>query len=251
MEFPRTLTADHDTRAGRMLAAGDVRVTVKMVKNGEHITYRFKCFADNRERQYDPESSKNWVRCPLALATHVFIEVPTPDDDGWADKVGTFYPRTGRFYADNNADALRVRHACHAAMWLNGDEKDNSLLEYREESRCGACGRALTDPVSIERGIGPECYGKQTGSQHQVKNDPLQQHLEERANTEFDEEQKREERQEELARQQRNPSEPFALACDLLDQMSINELQRLAATAETAAKMKGKAAAESRGGLRR
>jgi hypothetical protein len=25
---------------------------------------------------------------------------------------------------------------------------------------CGACGRALTAPESIERGIGPECWGK-------------------------------------------------------------------------------------------
>ena len=32
-------------------------------------------------------------------------------------------------------------------------------LEVWHEGRCGRCGRALTVPESIERGIGPECVG--------------------------------------------------------------------------------------------
>jgi hypothetical protein len=40
----------------------------------------------------------------------------------------------------------------------------NGTVEIHEESVCGCCGRELTDPVSIERGIGPDCYGKQTGT---------------------------------------------------------------------------------------
>ena len=31
-------------------------------------------------------------------------------------------------------------------------------LEVRHEGRCGKCGRALTVPESIDRGIGPECF---------------------------------------------------------------------------------------------
>lgn len=33
-------------------------------------------------------------------------------------------------------------------------------LEIRHEGRCGKCGRALTVPESIDRGIGPECAAK-------------------------------------------------------------------------------------------
>ena len=33
-------------------------------------------------------------------------------------------------------------------------------LEVWHEGRCGACGRALTDPESIARGIGPTCARK-------------------------------------------------------------------------------------------
>lgn len=38
--------------------------------------------------------------------------------------------------------------------------KINANLEVWHEGRCGRCGRALTVPESIERGIGPECAGK-------------------------------------------------------------------------------------------
>lgn len=38
--------------------------------------------------------------------------------------------------------------------------KIGNHLEIWHEGRCGRCGRALTDPESIERGIGPECVKK-------------------------------------------------------------------------------------------
>jgi hypothetical protein len=40
----------------------------------------------------------------------------------------------------------------------------NGTIEVVEASLCGCCGRKLTDPVSIERGIGPECFGRVTKS---------------------------------------------------------------------------------------
>ena len=33
-------------------------------------------------------------------------------------------------------------------------------LEVRHEGACGRCNRTLTTPESIDRGIGPECWGK-------------------------------------------------------------------------------------------
>jgi hypothetical protein len=35
-----------------------------------------------------------------------------------------------------------------------------SVIEIYRENRCGRCRKSLTDPISIERGIGPECYKK-------------------------------------------------------------------------------------------
>lgn len=159
--FPSTITPDLNTRAGRMLDAGDVRVTVTSSRTGEHITIRFKA------HRKDEAGKKRWPRCPLAEASHVFVEVPNPD--GWGDKVGTFYPESGRWFADDHADPARVWAAAEAARWLDASEQASPQATYLEESRCGRCARRLTDPVSIERGIGPECYGKETGSQHEVK----------------------------------------------------------------------------------
>lgn len=167
-EFPHQLVAETDTRAGRMFSAGDVRVTVTQPRKlgGDHITIRFKAIRDNREGE-----GRNWLRVPLNEASHVFIEIPSASGD-WPDKVGVFYPRTGKFFEDTNADPERVTAAILAAHWLNeGNQRSNRIAGYRlqEESYCGVCGRTLTDPESIDRGIGPECYGKQTESQHQVK----------------------------------------------------------------------------------
>ena len=38
-----------------------------------------------------------------------------------------------------------------------------ATLEFWHEGRCACCGRRLTDPTSIARGIGPECIKKFDG----------------------------------------------------------------------------------------
>jgi hypothetical protein len=167
-EFPHELVAETDTRAGRMFTSGDVRVTVTAPRNkgGEHITIRFKALRDNRDGE-----GRNWLRVPLNEATHVFMEIPNTTGE-WADKVGVFYPRTGKFFSDDKADPERVTAAILAARWLNeGDLRKEKIGGYRlqEESHCGVCGLRLTDPESIDLGIGPECNKRQTNSQHQVK----------------------------------------------------------------------------------
>lgn len=148
--------------------AGRVKVTVTP-QNGEHITLLFKCYADNRQRQYAGDVQKNWVDCPYEDCTHLFVEVPTSSGT-WNDKVGTFYPRSGKWFDADDADPRRTRAAILAAMWLEG-QPDTLLAGFRfqEASECGVCGLELTDPVSIDRGVGPTCYGKLTGSQHQTK----------------------------------------------------------------------------------
>jgi hypothetical protein len=93
--FPSFLRADEQTRAGRMLSAGDVRVTVTDLdlESVEHITVRFKATKDNRPSNNGqrpmPDTDRNWVRVPLKDATHVYIEVPNSSSE-FPDKIGTF-----------------------------------------------------------------------------------------------------------------------------------------------------------------
>lgn len=163
MEFPTHLNLDLDTRAGRMLAAGNVVVTVKSLKTGEHITVKLASRLKN-----DSGRGKKWQPAGPDEATHIFASVRSADRAGWDDKIGTYYPRNGRFYEDNNADPARVWAAAAVFQWLNGDAEEKNAT-YQESNECGRCGRQLTDPVSIDRGIGPDCYGQMTGSQHQEK----------------------------------------------------------------------------------
>lgn len=53
--------------------------------------------------------------------------------------------------------------AFKALAWAYGKLARGEMpeqLEFWHEGRCARCARVLTDPESIERGLGPECAGK-------------------------------------------------------------------------------------------
>ena len=151
------INIDETTRAGRMLAAGRVTVTFRS-PSGQHITITAKC----RKR----EDSGRWVRCPLDEAVIVFLEVPS-SGGYFPDRVAKITARAG-FVPDTVADPARVWCARRLLEYVAGSEMPAGL-EVFEEDRCGRCGRELTDPVSVERGIGPECAGRATHSEHQQR----------------------------------------------------------------------------------
>lgn len=51
--------------------------------------------------------------------------------------------------------------SCKAFTWFWGSLRAGTLhdVEVWHEGRCGRCGRVLTVPESIDRGIGPDCAG--------------------------------------------------------------------------------------------
>lgn len=170
MDFPTELIPDEETRAGRIMAAGDIRVTITVPSSDFTVTVRFKALFDNRynavkRNRPKPESDRNWVRVPLVDATHVFIEVPNVKGE-YPEKVGTFYPRTGKFFSDVHTDPETLYAATNAAAWLTGRDFD-PVLKYAEEPYCGVCGRSLppNDPESNIRGICPECQPQQHSKQ--------------------------------------------------------------------------------------
>jgi hypothetical protein len=48
----------------------------------------------------------------------------------------------------------------HALRGIAADAMAASALYGKVSKHCGVCGAALTDPESLERGIGPVCYKK-------------------------------------------------------------------------------------------
>lgn len=57
-----------------------------------------------------------------------------------------------------------AKAALHYARTGDVLKPGNGTISVVEATRCGMCGIKLKDPVSIERGIGPECFGKATKS---------------------------------------------------------------------------------------
>lgn len=76
--------------------------------------------------------------------------------------VGRFYTNSGEWKAGQSADGIRVWTAEMVLGYaLNGQELASDVFLA---TQCTSCGKQLTDPESIERGKGPECWGTHTNS---------------------------------------------------------------------------------------
>lgn len=149
--------------AALALQHGRLVMTAVSKKSGQHVTVRATAKS---------KVGGKWKTVPLIEATHVFCDVPSVDG-GFPNKIGTYYfsgRYAGKFWSDQHADKARVwcaqrvlRIAAGVAEW---EDEQCSILK---DTYCLLCGRELTDPLSIERQIGPTCYGQMTGSRHQVK----------------------------------------------------------------------------------
>jgi hypothetical protein len=145
------------------LEAGKLVATVRSRRTGEHITIRLSA-------KRPSESSGRWVACGLGDAVRVFADVPR-SDMGRGDSPGSFRPG-GEWAPRPGADPARQWAAQYVYALAAGHRPEHPEAETVMGSHCLRCGRDLTDPVSVERGIGPECYGLVTGSRHQRRGSP-------------------------------------------------------------------------------
>lgn len=144
-------------RAGRMLAGGRLTVTMTSKRTNQHITLEF---TSKKEQKH---GFPKWKPVLFAEASHVFVKT------NGEDRVGTYYPNSQYFYAARDADPARVWAAEQTLYAVTKGLLETDKFTLKEANYCGKCGRELTDPVSIERGLGPDCYGAVTGSMHQMK----------------------------------------------------------------------------------
>lgn len=154
-----TISPDLQTRESIMVAAG--RVQLALTHDDGLTSYvKIECKAKDL-----PGSSKRYTAVPLEDATHVFIS-----EQGYGtQKIGSYYPpkagsryTEGRLFTDLHGRPVEAVLA--AVHFINTGQLLAPFASIEAESQCGLCGRKLTDPVSIKRGIGPECAGKPTGT---------------------------------------------------------------------------------------
>jgi hypothetical protein len=136
------------TRAGRMLLAGGIEATVTL-PDERHVTINIRTRARSGRGWRNASPTEDGARTNISVL---------------GSKVGWINVVDGRWHVTLRTRNEGIRNAVFALFNYAGSGLSD--LRVQEASRCGRCMRTLTDPVSIDRGIGPECYGRETGSRH-------------------------------------------------------------------------------------
>lgn len=163
-----------EASSGRLRSAlengGRAVVTVRSRATGEHVTVAFSA------KKRDPAGG--WLsratlegRVGIGDADMLYVDDPTlPWPEG---KVGSVDLSTGEWRDAQGADPARVWAAQKAFAWAAGSFDLEAQAEVFMSLECNFCGHRLTDPVSIERGIGPECFGRLTGSKSAARKEVI------------------------------------------------------------------------------
>lgn len=136
-------------RAGRMLNGGGIDATVTL-PSGDHVTLLISTRVPR---------GRGWAN-------------GAPGDEGARTKIKVLGVRVGWVDVENGRWTVTLRTSntnirdAVGALFAHAADQAEPGFRVQEASRCGRCRRLLTDPVSIDRGIGPECWGRCTGSHH-------------------------------------------------------------------------------------
>ena len=144
MTHPHLIADPSDAR--QFMFAGRARFTLVSKKTGTRYTYRV---AKARDRE------------------HMFFAslLVGQNNDTDYEYLGFFELPKDMLIAGRKGN--HQHPAFKALDWasknfVSGDMPEQ--LEFWHEGRCARCGRALTDPASIEAGFGPECINHVEGA---------------------------------------------------------------------------------------
>ena len=122
------------------MMAGNATLTLKSERTGNRFTYRIRKSEDGN--------------------VHFVALLAGSDNESSFQYLGFIRDR-----AYSHGRKSRISETAPAAMafhWFHANLQTRRLpaeLQVWHEGKCGRCGRKLTVPESIERGLGPECAG--------------------------------------------------------------------------------------------
>lgn len=127
-------------QALKFMNAGKARFTIVSKKTGKRFTYRANAVDDNKP---------------------VFVSVLTGSDNETSYSYLGIIDRRNDSYRQTAKSTIAPDAASNTAFgWTHSHLKAGNMpdaIEFWHEGKCGCCGRALTDPQSIEAGFGPIC----------------------------------------------------------------------------------------------
>jgi Family of unknown function (DUF6011) len=127
--------------------AGNATITLQSLKTQQHFTYKVKLAEVQPGSTRTPEPT--WF---------VNLLCDGSADDGSFRYLGLV--QNGQFRLTRASKAGLDAPSVKAFRFFLGLTELHQQLVVRHEGRCGRCGRTLTVPESIDRGIGPECASK-------------------------------------------------------------------------------------------
>lgn len=136
------------------LLAGNSLFTIMNAESGNHATFRI-----TNLKRIDPHATRDlW-----------FVKVLS----GGADEkrymfLGSIRKDGGSFIYRHSpkSKAHPENIGVKVIVWFLRKIQNGTLPEFFHmfhEGRCGICGKTLTDPESIKRGYGPDCWGRRSG----------------------------------------------------------------------------------------
>jgi Family of unknown function (DUF6011) len=130
----------------RFVRSGRAVFTVRSRKTGDHRTYRVF------RKDADGPFFAGLLAGPDNTSDYVYLGVLA--DDGAVRLT---------VKSKMKCDSVPVRALAYVARHLAAGTLPPDA-DVMHEGRCGVCGRPLTVPESLERGIGPDCWDKMNES---------------------------------------------------------------------------------------
>jgi hypothetical protein len=133
--------------------AGKAYLTLVSLKTQTRFTYEVKLTPP-------PEAGKK-----PSPVTHFVALLTEPDNEFGYKYIGHIFS-DGGYWHGNKSKIHQGAPGAVAFKWfyekviVEGKTPEAIGLAVWHEGRCGKCGRKLTVPESIARGIGPECYAR-------------------------------------------------------------------------------------------
>lgn len=138
----------------KFLLAGRALFTVSNPK-GDHYTFKVR----RVESEWPAGSGK--------MSNTYFVNVKTSGTDRPYQYVGILKTDTGDIKCTAKSVFLPGTKEYDIAAWACKSVIGMKLIpegyHIEHAGHCGKCGRTLTDPESIQRGIGPECWSVMSG----------------------------------------------------------------------------------------
>lgn len=142
------------------ILAGNSTFTIESEKTGKHLTYKVQAAEGSNTRYFvklmgGPDNENSFYYIGMIVEDTLKSPVASAQANVVSRRGWKFILTRASRVTDETTSVKALRYVLNA---LNRRQMP-AMTKIWHDGKCGRCGRKLTVPASIERGIGPECAG--------------------------------------------------------------------------------------------